>query len=302
MKNVSGAFLLFFICVVTGAVAAGFLQAESFPGTFQDLSFQNRMDVLADGYDGFESKFDANGNCISGCPYRGISLKQMRQLTDANTSNGNNYINQTINAQNHVPDVPNLVYPEIISGPNGEMPTEPTPNVQMPARRMCKNYSNIINVNNIMPVQAPLDTNLVVTSDFGERDAPTSGASTWHAGIDLSAPMGTPVYAPAAGRVTAMPGGACGMGVEINHGGGFVTRYCHLSERVVNVGDKIQAGCHIGNVGDSGVSTGAHLHYAIIYNNQPFDPLYRENRLGRQYRMSEMSPGRPDGIILPGRI
>lgn len=294
--------LVFFLIGIGGMTsacwAAGFWKAESFPATFQDLSFENRMNVLADGYDGFETKFDSNGVCISGCPYRGITVKQMQQMSNQNTIAGNAYIlNQIHNMQTVPPRTQSETHPSVSAD------TSPNLAVYQPAeQRVCKHHSDIVDFSNSVPVQAPLDGKLIVTSDFGPRKAPTDGASTWHSGIDLSAPKGTPVYAPAMGRVSGTPGGACGLGLEIDHGNGFVTKYCHLNERGVNVGDTIQSGCQIGTVGNTGGSTGPHLHYAIMYNNQPFDPLYRENRLGRSYSMTDMSPGRENGVILPGRI
>ena len=299
-----------FVLGGTASYAVGLLKAESFPGTFSDLSFQNRMAILAQGYEGFETKFDSSGKCISGCPYRGITLGQMQRLSNENTAAGNAYINNlgqmadvVSPPQQEIVDVAqDIETSPVAPAPVPSYPT-PTPPVVPPAPQWkCSNHSNIVKITNTVPVQAPLDCDLVITSDYGPRNAPTAGASTWHGGIDLSAPTGTPVYAPAGGRVVAMPGGDCGLGLEIDHGNGFVTKYCHLSARAVSVGDVVQAGCHIGNVGNTGVSTGPHLHYAIMYNGKPFDPLYPENRLGRSYSMSQMSSGRPGGTILPGRI
>ncbi|MBP3316302.1 MAG: M23 family metallopeptidase [Alphaproteobacteria bacterium] len=299
-----------FVLGGTASYAAGLLKAESFPGTFSDLSFQNRMAVLAQGYEGFETKFDSSGKCISGCPYRGITLAQMQRLSNENTAAGNAYINNlgqmadvvSPPQQETVDVAQDIETSPVAPAPVPSYPT-PTPPVVPPAPQWkCSNHSNIVKITNTVPVQAPLDCDLVITSDYGSRNAPTAGASTWHGGIDLSAPTGTPVYAPAGGRVVAMPGGDCGLGLELDHGNGFVTKYCHLSARAVSVGDVVQAGCHIGNVGNTGVSTGPHLHYAIMYNGKPFDPLYPENRLGRSYSMSQMSSGRPGGTILPGRI
>ena len=299
-----------FVLGGTASYAAGLLKAESFPGTFSDLSFQNRMAVLAQGYEGFETKFDSSGKCISGCPYRGITLAQMQRLSNENTAAGNAYINNlgqmadvvSPPQQETVDVAQDIETSPVAPAPVPSYPT-PTPPVVPPAPQWKgSNHSNIVKITNTVPVQAPLDCDLVITSDYGSRNAPTAGASTWHGGIDLSAPTGTPVYAPAGGRVVAMPGGDCGLGLELDHGNGFVTKYCHLSARAVSVGDVVQAGCHIGNVGNTGVSTGPHLHYAIMYNGKPFDPLYPENRLGRSYSMSQMSSGRPGGTILPGRI
>ena len=82
MRLIKGIFLVCGV-VTVGTVAchaAGFLRAESFPGTFQDLSFETRMDVLAAGYDDVGVEYDANGRCVSGCAYKGITLAEEEQL------------------------------------------------------------------------------------------------------------------------------------------------------------------------------------------------------------------------------
>ena len=82
MRLIKGIFLVCGVATV-GTVAchaAGFLRAESFPGIFQDLSFETRMDVLAAGYDDVGVEYDANGRCVSGCAYKGITLAEEEQL------------------------------------------------------------------------------------------------------------------------------------------------------------------------------------------------------------------------------
>ena len=284
--------------VTVGVQAAGFLRAESFPGTFQDLSFEARLNVMADGYDAFEAKFEG-GKCVSGCPYMGISVAQMDALINQNTAAGNAAVQQMVmqpSQSGAVSDVQLVQQPE----PQAEFVDGLMDGGESAWR--CSYHSEIIKSNNLLPTQAPLDCALVVTSDYGWRNSPTQGASTMHNGIDLSAVAGTPVFAPASGTVVDLPGGACGIGITIDHGGGWKTKYCHLSKRNVNIGEYVQSGCQIGAVGNTGVSTGAHLHYAVIYQDKPYDPLYKINHLGRNYRMDNVSLSRPDGIALPGRI
>ena len=302
-----------FLCIAGGvyeAFAAGFLRAESFPGTFQDLSFESRMAVLADGYDGFETKFE-NGVCVAGCPYRGITVPEMDALIIQNTAAGNLAAQQLMNSQPVVDIQSNdavvqTVYNYGTSSQSQDMISDVGTSVaQLPQVQPtweCKYHSEIVKSNNTVPNQAPLDVNLVVTSDYGWRNAPVRGASTMHNGIDLLASSGTPVYVPASGTVIELPGGTCGIGVTVDHGAGWKTKYCHLSQRTVNIGERVQSGCQIGTVGNTGASTGAHLHYAIIYNDKPYDLLYRINHLGRSYQMDTLSVSRPDGVVLPGRI
>ncbi len=95
-----------------------------------------------------------------------------------------------------------------------------------------------------------------------------------HEGIDVSAPMGAPIVAPAAGtvkRVTRERG--YGLLVEIDHGNGMMTRYAHCSRVSVKAGQRVQRGQEIANVGNSGLSAGPHLHYEIHVNGRPVDPL-----------------------------
>ena len=112
-----------------------------------------------------------------------------------------------------------------------------------------------------------------VSSPFGNRDAPTAGASTNHQGIDLSAPEGTPIYASRTGVVTAATfGKSAGYYVSINHGDGFSSIYMHMTRYVVSKGQAVSAGQVIGYVGSTGVSTGPHLHFGISYNGTYVNP------------------------------
>ena len=112
-----------------------------------------------------------------------------------------------------------------------------------------------------------------VSSPFGNRDAPTAGASTNHQGIDLSAPEGTPIYASRTGVVTAATfSKSAGYYVSINHGDGFSSIYMHMTRYVVSKGQAVSAGQVIGYVGSTGVSTGPHLHFGISYNGTYVNP------------------------------
>ena len=112
-----------------------------------------------------------------------------------------------------------------------------------------------------------------LTSAFGYRDAPTAGASTYHQGVDLAGPEGTPIYASRAGTVTtATFGNAAGFYVTINHGDGFSSVYMHMTHYVVSKGAKVSQGQLIGYMGSTGVSTGSHLHFGIAYNGQYVNP------------------------------
>jgi len=117
-----------------------------------------------------------------------------------------------------------------------------------------------------------------ITSDFGYRKSPTQGASTNHSGIDIGVPVGTPVKAMADGTVTAANGGmrGYGNGVFIDHGmingKRVVSEYGHLSSFDVKVGDKIKRGQVVAKSGNSGISSGPHLHITVREDKVPVDP------------------------------
>lgn len=112
-----------------------------------------------------------------------------------------------------------------------------------------------------------------VTSGFGYRNSPFTGKRRFHAGLDISTRRGTPIKAPADGVVTfAGVEGSLGRMVVINHGHGLVTRYAHLKKSVVTVGKKVKRGELIGQVGNTGRSTGPHLHYEVLLSGTPTNP------------------------------
>ena len=112
-----------------------------------------------------------------------------------------------------------------------------------------------------------------VTSTFGSRDDPFTGDRIFHAGIDIGARHGAQVIAPAGGNVIyAGPRGAYGNMIAIDHGRGIITHYGHLDRLLVKVGDEVERGQHIGAVGNTGRSTGPHLHYEIRVDGVPFNP------------------------------
>ena len=114
----------------------------------------------------------------------------------------------------------------------------------------------------------------VMTSRFGLRSHPLTGAHRMHAGVDFGAPAGTPVTAAASGKVVgAGTLGGYGNTVTLRHPGGVETRYAHLSSIAVSVGQEVVAGRTIGAVGSTGQSTGPHLHLEVRVGGQPVDPL-----------------------------
>ena len=112
-----------------------------------------------------------------------------------------------------------------------------------------------------------------LTSPFGYRDAPTAGASTYHQGVDLAGPAGTPIYATRGGQVIfAGYGSAAGNYVQLDHLDGYRSVYMHLTNYVVKNGQFVAPGELIGYMGSTGVSTGPHLHFGISYNGTYVNP------------------------------
>lgn len=112
-----------------------------------------------------------------------------------------------------------------------------------------------------------------VTSGFGFRKSPFTGIPEKHEGFDIAARMGSPIHATAEGKVLRS-GRAYGYGnmVEIDHGYGVITRYGHNSKNLVTVGDSVRRGQVIAQVGNTGRSTGPHVHYEVILNGIPVSP------------------------------
>lgn len=126
--------------------------------------------------------------------------------------------------------------------------------------------------NGIWLEKYPLPRSAVrVSSTYGARVM--DGRIEHHQGLDLAAPIGTPVYATGAGLVTrAGWGNGYGQYVEINHGNGYLTRYGHASRLHVQVGDRVTAGQQIANVGCTGRCTGPHLHYEVVKDGERRNP------------------------------
>ncbi|MGD1943339.1 MAG: peptidoglycan DD-metalloendopeptidase family protein [Leptolyngbyaceae cyanobacterium] len=127
-----------------------------------------------------------------------------------------------------------------------------------------------------LPNAKPLKQELDVSSEFGLRRNPFGGRRyEMHSGIDFRGAIGTPVYATAQGLVMKSErSGGYGNHVVIDHGYGYETLYAHLSKLDVKVGDRVNRGDLIGALGNTGRSSGPHLHYEVHHNGQPVNPRY----------------------------
>ena len=133
--------------------------------------------------------------------------------------------------------------------------------------RTDKYLDTILNV----PLGAPVPG--VLTSKFGKRIDPINGKSAYHRGVDIRGRMGSDVKATGAGTVkTQNYDKVKGRYIVLDHGNGFRTKYAHLKKSLVQKGDIVQRGQVIGLVGNSGRSTGPHVHYEISYDDKIVNP------------------------------
>jgi murein DD-endopeptidase MepM/ murein hydrolase activator NlpD len=115
-----------------------------------------------------------------------------------------------------------------------------------------------------------------LSSTFGMRRHPILGYSRMHKGVDFAAPTGTPIYAAGGGRVAAAGrNGSYGNYIRVRHSGEYSTAYAHLSRfaKGLRPGQRVRQGQVIGYVGTTGRSTGPHLHYEVLRNDQQINPL-----------------------------
>jgi murein DD-endopeptidase MepM/ murein hydrolase activator NlpD len=147
-----------------------------------------------------------------------------------------------------------------------------------------QNYNNIDNIINnkwndinTFPIGNPISLSDLndITDLFGYRKHPILKLIIFHSGIDISTPMNSEVFSTANGVVEKIVKSNIGYGnrIVINHNNDYKTVYAHLTDFNVIIGQEVKKNDVIGYVGNTGLSTGPHLHYEILYNNKPIDPL-----------------------------
>ena len=120
----------------------------------------------------------------------------------------------------------------------------------------------------------PCPSSTRVTSDYGTRVSPMSGASSNHKGIDIPCPTGSDIVASAAGTVVVSQySSSAGYYIMIDHGNGVSTVYMHNSQLVVSVGQSVEQGQVIAKAGSTGYSTGSHCHFGVMINGSYVNPL-----------------------------
>lgn len=128
-----------------------------------------------------------------------------------------------------------------------------------------------------LPAIQPVDNRDLkrMASGFGFRIHPIYRVARMHTGLDFTADIGTEIYATGDGVVKAPNGGSgYGLHIVVDHGFGYQTLYAHMSRMAVRPGEKVKRGQIIGYVGNTGVSSGPHLHYEVIKNGQKVNPAY----------------------------
>jgi murein DD-endopeptidase MepM/ murein hydrolase activator NlpD len=144
---------------------------------------------------------------------------------------------------------------------------------QAAVKNLSQNWAAQLSWLHALPTGIPMGKDYRVTSGFGIRNDPFTGQLAMHEGLDFVAEVGSPIVATAAGTVTRSGWDASyGNVVEVSHIEGFTTRYAHLSKRLVEVGQKVQRGETIAQLGSTGRSTGPHLHYEVIRNDRVLNP------------------------------
>lgn len=169
-------------------------------------------------------------------------------------------------------DVSNFVTEEVVREIKDEPITELSAEVN--SKKNDDNLPDNVSVNNYTISQRmvlPVSGN--ITSPFGYREHPVYDEEKFHAGVDIGAPMGTPVYASFSGEVKKADFDQWnGNYIKIMHDGDIMTVYCHCKELCVEKGDFVEAGDVIAYVGSTGISTGPHLHFELRINNVSYNP------------------------------
>lgn len=251
-------------CLMCTPAFAGFLEPSSFPTVTADMSFVDRIVLSSAGYEELDSVYDSDGNCISGCSY---AMPKWEDQVAA-MERWNSIIKQElIDEYDYIENDDGTINPPEYTSPEmAEIPSTTFPDAKPEKTNVMDNGNCSMRYsafgNRTVPYGSPLGYVSCIASPYGPRHLFNRN---FHYGIDLNAKTGTPVYAPASGTVISVMRGneTCGNGVIIQHADGYLTKYCHFSVVSVTQNQQVLTGCMIGRVGNTGDSTGPHLHYAV---------------------------------------
>lgn len=245
--------------------AASLLKQTSFPETTAYLTFSQNVALQSAGYEPWEAEYDSAGRCISGCTYRNLTIQDDLK----------NIENNTINARRDLATY-GYTFPAFSAPASGttqaQTPNRPQQIIVQNAPR-CTPVQPDVPAGQTVPLGEPLIGRPQITSAYGARIHPVTGNRSVHKGLDFSAAVGTTVFSPAIGTVESVWSDAtCGNGLKIAHSNGYETVYCHLNKSLVAAGDRVGAGCAVAETGNTGRTTGPHLHYGIKYNGEYINP------------------------------
>ena len=299
--------LIFFILLSTthsaqAIIEEAIFQPNDFPKTFNDIPFSEQIKTLAEDYEELlDLEFDENGHCIRGCSYPGITIQQQTQISETDTQHAiqeleaqgcfidntkpcivntptQKNITQTPTEDTKTPDTKTTQ--TTITTKKTETPdtnttpktTQTTITTKKTKTASCTSRNESIPVGQNVPIGNPISGKPRITSKFGYRKV--NGKPGYHVGIDFGVSTGTKIYTPADGTVLKVfTDSKCGKGITIQHQQNYITSYCHLSKHLVKKGEFVQAGCLIGLSGNTGNSTGPHLHYGIKKDGKRLDPI-----------------------------
>ena len=260
---------------------ASFLKAQKFPETIDDLSFVERMRIRAEGYDALETVYDANGRCVSGCAYAGITLQEEEDMIAQATAELQAAIalHEVFYPKIEEPDKQDVAQTQGAVLSQSSQQQQPQQQSQQGGGVISTaEVGDVCAAAKVSGFSAPVGGNVVVVSDFGLRNV--NVGTTYHRAIDLRAPYDASIYSGADGVVDFVGYEANGYGnyVKIKHNligasKPLITLYAHLSSVNVSKGQTVSQGQLIGKSGNTGRSGGAHLHYEVRYDDVKVDPL-----------------------------
>lgn len=273
--NHTAKYFIFAVSFCSVAHGASLLQPQSFSKTANDLTFIQNAALESAGYEPYaETIYDASGRCVVGCAYPGITIQEDLQQAAENTVNA--YAG--ISAADWAAFVAQMAAAQSVPLP--QAPTGPATVISenvagsQPSAPVCTPRQNEIPRDQRRPLGEPLVGRPRVTSPYGTRTHPVTGQTqSFHRAVDFAASVGTTVFTPASGTVARVwTDTSCGNGLRITHADGYETVYCHLSQVLVAQGEPVQAGCAVAKTGNTGRTTGPHLHYGIKHNGNYIDP------------------------------
>lgn len=246
-----------FVVALASVSLAGWFAAESRSGRAEIERLRNENETLRLASSGFESRLLELQGRIAETEDRTRKLTIVAGLADPGSS-GESGVGGTLHGAAATAAIADLET-------RSERLAETLDDVES---RLDENLKRLSATPSIWPVAG------ILTSGFGNRRDPLTGQRALHSGIDISAPPGRPVAAAASGVVVKTEQyGGLGRAVFVSHGFGRTTVYGHLSRLLVTPGQKVERGTPIGLVGNTGRSTGYHLHYEVRIDGRSVNPL-----------------------------